>query len=568
MPIHLSDYVCNSSKETADSSSSGILYPINHFHSLNSLSPSHQKFALAVTNTSKPASYNEASKCDCWVKAMDSELNALEHNKTWIFVDPPPNVKPIGSKWVYKVKHKADGSIERYKARLVAKGYNQVEGLDFFDTFSPVAKITTVRTLLAIASINSWHLHQLDVNNAFLHGDLSEDVYMSVPQGVISPKPNQVCKLLKSLYGLKQASRKWYEKLTGFLLSQGYTQSASDHSLFTLHSDSMFTALLVYVDDVIVAGNSLTEIHKIKHTLDTEFKIKDLGQLKYFLGIEVAHSKTGISICQRKYCLDLIHDTGLLGSKPVSTPLEPSIKLHQDTSKAYDDILSYRRLVGKLLYLTTTRPDIAFVTQQLSQFLSAPTITHYETACRVVKYLKGTPGQGLLFRRDSTLQLLGFTDADWAGCPDTRRSTSGYCFFIGSSLISWRAKKQQTVSRSSSEAEYRALSFASCELQWLLYLLKDLGVSCIKSPVLYCDNQSAIHIAGNPVFHERTKHLEIDCHFVRERIQQGLFKLLPIKSQLQLADFFTKPLPPKSFQSFIPKLNMLDIYHAKLEGGC
>jgi len=186
------------------------------------LSPSHQKFALAVTNASEPTSYNEASKHECWLKAMESELDALKHNKTWIFVDPPPNAKPIGSKWVYKIKHKADGSIERYKARLVAKGYNQIEGIDFFDTFSPVAKITTVRTLLALAGINSWHLHQLDVNNAFLHGDLSEDVYMFVPQGVESTKPNQVCKLLKSLYGLKQASKKWYEKLTGFLIGQGY----------------------------------------------------------------------------------------------------------------------------------------------------------------------------------------------------------------------------------------------------------------------------------------------------------------------------------------------------------
>ena len=566
-PIHLSDYVCNLSNDSANSSSSGILYPIHHFHSLNNISDSHQKFVMAITNATEPASYKEASKHECWVQAMESELNALKQNETWIFVDPPSNIKPIGSKWVYKVKHKADGTIERYKARLVAKGYNQVEGLDFFDTFSPVAKITTVRTLLALASINSWHLHQLDVNNAFLHGDLIEDVYMSVPEGVISPKQNQVCKLLKSLYGLKQASRKWYEKLTGFLLNQGYKQSLSDHSLFTMQSGSNFTALLVYVDDVILAGNCISEIHRIKDTLDAAFKIKDLGQLKYFLGIEVAHSKTGISICQRKYCLDLLKDTGLLASKPVQTPLDPSIKLHQDNSPPHKDILSYRRLVGKLLYLTTTRPDIAFVTQQLSQFLSAPTTNHYDTACRVVKYLKGTPGQGLMFRRDSNLQLLGFTDADWAGCMDTRRSTSGYCFFLGTSLISWRAKKQHTVSRSSSEAEYRALSFASCELQWLLYLLKDLGVKCTKSPVLYCDNQSAIHIAGNPVFHERTKHLEIDCHFVREKLQQGLFKLLPIRSQSQLADFFTKPLPPKSFHNFLPKLNLLDLYNAKLEGG-
>ena len=190
----------------------------------------------------------------------------------------------------------------------------------------------------------------------------------------------------------------------------------------------------------------------------------------------MAHSKIGISICQRKFCLDLLHDTGLLGSKPVSTPLDPSIKLHQDTSKPFEDIFSYRRLVGKLLYINTTRPDIAFVTQQLSEFLYAPTTTHYDTACRVIKYLMGTPGQGLLFRRDSTLQILGFTNADWAGCLDTRRLTSGYCCFLGSSLISWKSKKQHTISRSSSEAEYRALLIASCELQWLLYLLKDLGV--------------------------------------------------------------------------------------------
>jgi hypothetical protein len=459
------------------------------------------------------------------------------------------------------LQNKAQGSIERYKARLVAKGYTQVEGLDFFDTFSPVAKLTTVRMLLAIAAIKGWHLHQLDVNNAFLHGDLHEDVYMSVPQGVTTSQPNQVCKLLKSLYGLKQASRKWYEKLTGVLLSQGYQQAASDHSLFTLHKASSFTVLLVYVDDIILAGNCLTEFHHIKQLLDSQFKIKDLGQLKYFLGLEVAHSQHGISICQRKYCLDLLQDTGLLGAKPAKTPLDPSVKLHQDKAKSFEDIASYRRLVGKLLYLTTTRPDIAFVTQQLSQFLSCPTHTHYDTSSGVVRYLKSSPGRGLFFRRDSQLHLLGFIDADWAGCLDTRRSTSGYCFFLGSSLISWRAKKQHTVSRSSSEAEYRALSFATCELQWLVYLLQDLGVSCIKPPVLYCGNQSALHIAANPVFHERTKHLEIDCHFVREKLHQGIFKLLPIHTKSQLADFFTKPLPPKSFQFFITKLNMFDIYH-------
>ncbi|GAU45704.1 hypothetical protein TSUD_86800 [Trifolium subterraneum] len=289
-----------------------------------------------------------------------------------------------------RVKHKADGSIERYKARLVAKGYNQIKGIDYFDTFSPVAKLTTVRLLLALASIHHWHLHQLDVNNAFLHGELQEDVYMKVPEGVYA-KDNQVCKLKKSLYGLKQASRKWYEKLSALLIHEGYTQSTSDYSLFTKKCSSDFTAILVYVDDIIVAGTSMTEIQRIKSILDTNFKIKDLGILKYFLGLEVAHAKEGITICQRKYCLDLLKDTGLLASKPISTPLDPSIKLHQNNGEPYADNTEYRRLIGRLLYLNTTRPDITLATQQLSQFLHAPTITQYNAACRVLRYLKQNP---------------------------------------------------------------------------------------------------------------------------------------------------------------------------------
>ncbi|GAU41486.1 hypothetical protein TSUD_239620 [Trifolium subterraneum] len=429
-------------------------------------------------------------------------------------------------------------------------------------------ELTTVRLLLAVASTKHWFLHQLDVNNAFLHGDLEENVYMTIPEGITPPQPNQMCKLQKSLYGLKQASRKWYEKLTSLLLHEGYKQSSSDYSLFTLHSDSHFTALLVYVDDIILAGTSMTEFDRIKSILDTNFKIKDLGPLKYFLGLEVAQSREGLIISQRKYCLDLLKDSGLLGSKPASTPLDPAVKLHNDAGKLYEDISSYRRLIGRLLYLTNTRPDISFAVQQLSQFLHKPTMVHFNAACRVVRYLKHNPGRGLLFSRHSDTQLLGFADADWAGCIETRRSTSGYCFFLGSSLVSWKAKKQLTVSRSSSEAEYRALSTATCELIWLLFLMKDLSIQCSKQPIIYCDSQSAIHIASNPVFHERTKHLEIDCHLVREKVQQGLLRLLPISTDDQLADCLTKPLAAPKFNSFISKLGLFDIYEPKLEGGC
>ena len=390
---------------------------------------------------------------------------------------------------------------------------------------------------------------------------------MTIPQCVPHSKPNQVCKLTKSLYGLKQASRQWYEKLTTILLSHGYKHSTSDASMFIKSISSSFTVLLVYVDDVILAGNSISEFTFIKGVLHNAFKIKDFGQQKYFLGLEVAHSKSGISLCQRKYCLDLLTDSGLTGSKPVSTPFDPSIKLHNDSSIPFPDIRTYRRLIGRLLYLNTTRSDITYITQQLSQFLSNPTQTHHTVAMRVLRYLKSCPGRGLFFRRHSSLQIKGYTDVDWAGCKDTRRSISRQCFFLGDSLISWRTKKQLTVSRSSSEAEYRALAFATCELQWLLYLIKDLDVQCIKPHVLYCDNQSAIYIAANLVFHERTKHLEIDCHIVREKLQVGLFKLLPISSKVQVADFFTKSLLPQPFNLLLSKLGMLDIYHPPTCGG-
>jgi hypothetical protein len=308
----LQDYVCSNIHAST--------YPISHYVSHHQLSNAHSSFVLSLHSQPEPKSNVDASKHDCWKHAIEVELQALEKTGTWKLVDLPPNVKAIGCRWIYKIKFHADGSIERYKARLVAKGYNQIEGLDYFDTYSPVAKLTTVRLVIALSSIHNRHLHQLDVNNAFLHGELQEDVYMIVPPGIKTDKPNQVCKLQKSLYGLKQASRKWYERLTSTLLTHDYLQAASDHSLFVKKTSSSFNILLVYVDDIILAGNSLQEFTHIKCVLDSLFKINDLGQLKYFLGIEVVHSKSGISLCQRKYCLDLLDDSGTIGSKPVSTP--------------------------------------------------------------------------------------------------------------------------------------------------------------------------------------------------------------------------------------------------------
>jgi len=443
-PTYVQDYVCNST--------SGH-YPMTNFVSYSALSPKHLAYAYSLNNEIEPTSYLSASKDSRWLTVMQTEIKALNANNTWESVDLPSNAISIGSKWVYKIKRHADGTIERFKARLVAQGFNQTEGLDYFETFSPVAKLSTIRVLLALASIHGWYLHQLDVNNAFMHGDLHEAVYMKVPQGVPPSKPGQVCKLLKSLYGLKQANRQWFEKLTQFLYAQGFTQATADHTLFTKITATSYTVVLVYMDDIILAGTCLQEFDSLKQALNNAFRIKNLGELKFFLGLEVARSSQGISLCQRKYCLELLDDAGLTGCKPVSTPLDPSIRLSQDTGSLHSDVTGYRRLVGRLLYLTTTCPNIAFAAQQLSQFMASPTELHYKAALRVLRYLKCSPGRGLFFPHSPELQLLGFSDADWGGCVDTRRSISGYCFFVGKSLVSWKSKKQPTVSSSSAEAE-------------------------------------------------------------------------------------------------------------------
>lgn len=361
-PAYLSDFHCNV-VSTTNTSHTSPLYPLCSILSYSRLSPSHLHYTLSISTHTEPTSYKQAVQHDQWIKAMNDELAALHQNHTWLITDLPLGKKPIGCKWVYNIKYKANGDIERHMARLVAKGFNQVEGIDFFDIYSTVAKLTTIRLLLAIASSQNWFLHQLDVHNAFLHGTLAEDVYMQLPPGLKPSKPNQVCKLLKSIYGLKQSSRQWFSSLSTFLICDGFVQSTSDYSLFTKQSNSSFTAILVYVDDLILAGNHIHVLNNIKATLNSKFKIKDLGNLKFFLGLEIARSKEGIHICQRKYALDMLSECGLLASKPVSSPMIKVTHLCQEEGTVLANPLPYRRLVGKLIYLTTTRPDISFSVQ-------------------------------------------------------------------------------------------------------------------------------------------------------------------------------------------------------------
>jgi hypothetical protein len=508
----------------------------------------------------EPRTFSQAVKIPKWREAMQLEISALEKNNTWSLVSLPAHKRPIGCKWVYKIKHRSDGSIERYKARLVAKGFNQVEGLDYHDTFAPVAKHVTVRAVLSLAAIKGWSLQQLDVNNAFLQGDLDEEVYMMLPPGFARQGETKVCKLNKSIYGLKQASRQWFAKFSSTLLNAGFSQSMADYSLFILKQGDSLTFVLVYVDDIIISGNDNSAIQHVKHLLEKSFFIKDLGKLKYFLGIEVARSKKGIFLSQRKYTLDILKDTGLIGGRVSPFPMAQHLHLSSTDGTLLPDPSPYRRLVGRLIYLTVTRPDINYAVHVLSRFMHSPRTAHLDAAHQLVRYLKGSIGKGIFLSSSSSLTLKGYCDSDWAGCPETRRSTTGYCTFLGSSILSWKTKKQSTVSRSSAEAEYRSMATLTSELQWLKTLFSDLGVLHPSPIAMYCDNQAALHISNNPVFHERTKHIEIDCHFVRDKVQSKLITTRFVPSSDQLADVFTKPLGKDPFHSLISKLGVIHIH--------
>ncbi|CAL1370826.1 unnamed protein product [Linum trigynum] len=459
---------------------------------------------MNITTFPEPQTYAQASSDPRWNKAIKEEWDALEDNKTWEIVDLPAGKTTIGSKWVYKTKFRSDGDIERLKARVVAKGYTQVHGVDFWDTFSLVAKQNSVKLLIKLAAAKHWHLHQMDVSNAFLNGFLDEEIYMELP-----PRLNQlpeykgkVCKLQKSLYGMKQASRQWFVRLTDVLLKLGFKQSYSDYSVFSYSSGKDHLFLVIYVDDMILASSNMDLIQQVKQWLHKEFKVKDLEEFKYFLGPEIQRSEKGISLNQRKLCLEMLANASYLNNKPAKTPLSMKTVLSAEDGVPLDDGDEYRHLLGQLQYLTTTRPDIAFPVQQLSQFQSNPASTHLHALHRVLRYLKGSLGQGLWFSSTSDLTIRGYSDTDWATCPDTRRSVTGYCTFLGISLITWKSKKQTIVSRSSSEAEYRALPQLCCEVQWMKGLMEFFHVSHPQPIPLYWDNQSAIYTAKNPVFHE------------------------------------------------------------------
>jgi hypothetical protein len=317
--------------------------------------------------------------------------------------------------------------------------------------------------------------------------------------------------------------------------------------------------LIVYVDDIVITGDDADEIAHLKGHLAQEFEVKDLGNLRYFLGIEVSRGPKGILLSQQKYVLDLLQEAGMLGCRPATTPIEPNHRLISDMGKPVDRE-SYQRMVGKLIYLSHTRPDIAYAVSTVSQFMHDPRSSHMDVVTRILRYLKGCPGKGLLYTHHGNLQVECYTDADWAGSLDDRRSTSGYCTFVGGTLVSWRSKKQTVVARSTAEAEFRSMAHGVCEVLWMRILLMELGLFKGTPLMLYCDNKTAIDIANNPVQHDRTKHVEIDRHFIKEKLESGIICMPYVNSSNQVADILTKGLPEKYFSIFSSKMGLYDVF--------
>ncbi|KAJ9559500.1 hypothetical protein OSB04_004660 [Centaurea solstitialis] len=547
--------------------SRGSRYPVANMVKGN-LSKGAKAFVSSLYSSEIPATAEQALKSKQWRDAMEEEMKALTKNKTWESRILPPGKKTVGCRWVFTIKYKPDGTIDRYKARLVAKGYTQTYGIDYSETFSPVAKINTIRVLVSIAANKGWLLHQFDVKNAFLHGELKEEVYMEAPHGFTDRfGEREVCLLKKSLYGLKQSPRAWFGKFTLAMNNYGFKQSNSDHTLFLKRRGNLITCLIIYVDDMIITGDDKEEIAKLRKSLFTDFEMKDLGELKYFLGIEVLRSRRGIFMCQQKYVMDLLAETGMIDCKPANTPMIMNQKLYMEEKAEPADKERYQRMVGKLIYLSHTRPDIAYAVGVVSQFMHQPQKDHMEAVLRIIRYLKGTAGHGVLFQPNGHLETQLYTDADWAGDKGNGRSTSGYFTLVGGNLVTWRSKKQNVVALSSAESEFRGIARGITEVLWVRRLLTEIGYPPQGPSRILSDNKAAIQISENPVQHDRTKHIEVDRHFIKEKLEAKIITLTFVRSEDQLADVLTKAVNEKSLHECLGKLNFGNPI-VQLEGEC
>ncbi|GJR91241.1 retrovirus-related pol polyprotein from transposon TNT 1-94 [Tanacetum coccineum] len=486
-----------------------------------------------------------------WKDVMQEEIKALHKNKTWELVPLPGGRKPIGNKWVYKIKRNGDDQVERYRARLVVKGYAQKEGIDFNEIFSPVVRMTTIRVVLAMCATYDLHLEQLDVKTAFLHGNLEEEIYMLQPEGFKQKgKENLVCRLNKSLYGLKQAPRCWYKRFDSFIRSLEYNRLHADPcAYFKRFGNNDFIILLLYVDDMLVAGPNKDRINKLKAQLAREFEMKDLGPANKILGMQIHRDRVSrkIWLSQKSYVKKILQRFNMQDCKPISTPFPTNVKLSSKMSPSSEkermemSRVPYASAVGSLMFaMICTRPDIAHAVGVVSRYMAEPGREHWEAVKRILRYIKGTSDVALCFG-DLDLIVTGYVDSDYAGDLDKSKLTIGYVFTLSGRTVSWVSKLQSVVAMSTTKAKYVAAAQSCKEAVWLKMLLEELGYKQEKI-TLFCDNQSALYLAMNPTFHSKTKHIRVQYQFVYEKVEEGTMDMWKIHTDDNVADYLTKAI--------------------------
>lgn len=465
-----------------------------------------------------------------WKEAIESELRSLREAETWELVEKPQGKNIVGCKWVFRIKRKADRTIEKYKAHLVARGFTQVYGVDYTETYAPVARIESLRVILALAARENWPIKVFDFNSAFLNGKLDdfEEIYMEQPLGfeVLDEGGQQyVAKLKKALYGLKQGGRTWYETLKCTLEELGFTRADTDFGIFYLRTQTQLILLAVHIDDCTMTGNSQKLIDQYKTQLNKRFSLTELGPIGWLLGLEVKCDRDvrTISLSQRSYIDAILTHFNMQDAKPISIPMDPNMTYSKDQCPtdpreiAHMKNVPYREAIGSLMYAAIgTRPDISFAVSTLSQSLDNPGQIHWDAVKRIFRYLLGTKGWRLTYGGEQT-NLIGYTDADGASQPH-RRAISGYAFLIDGGAVSWSSRKQELVTLSTAEAEYVAATHAAKEAIWLRRFLAEIFKPLNGPTTLYCDNQSAVAIATNGNFHACTKHIDIQCRKNRRGI--------------------------------------------------
>jgi len=471
-------------------------------------------------------------------------MESIEKNRTWELVKLPVGKKPIGLKWVYKLKRNSDGEVVRYKARLVAKGYVQKSGIDFEEVFAPVARLDTVRIVLAFAANNGWKIHHLDVKSAFLHGDLEEEVYVSQPEGYeVKGKEIEVFRLSKALYGLKQALRAWNVKLDKSLRKLNFKRCLSEQAVYTRGTGADAIILGVYVDDLIVTGGNPVEISLFKRQMTIEFEMTDLGLLSYYLGIEVEQKEDYITVKQTGYARKVLEQFGMSDCNSTKFPMEPGCKLNADQGGQLIDSTEYRRMIGCLRYLLHSRPNLSYSVGVASRFMENPTVMHAKAVKQILRYLKGTVDFGLVYVQGGCAdELIGYSDSDHGGDIVERRSIGGMAFYLNENLITWCSQKQKIVSPSSCESEFMAATATAKQALWLRNLISEITKQEPKPVTLFVDNNSAIALMRNPVFHGRSKHIDLKYHFIRECVERGQIVVKKVGSKEQKADVLTKAM--------------------------